>query len=170
MLAILTAVFFISCSVISKPVRNESITPLPFKTLMLEADKHIGNTIIVGGYILKTNNAVEKSTLVILQSPLGSRHEPKTKDQTEGRFIVIHKGFLDPEVYSKDRKITVAGSVVGSALEKIDGFLYPHLKIQSREIYLWPIEPYPYPDHFYDPWNCSSIDCWYWYRRHPRCW
>lgn len=159
---ILTTLFIVSCSVISKPVRNESVTPAHFKTLLLEADKHIGGTVIIGGYILETKNSVEESTLVILQSPLGLGQEVKTKDHTEGRFIVVHKGFLEPEVYSKDRKITVAGVVIGSVTMTIDGFPHPHLKIRSREIFLWPEKQYPYYNHYYDP--------WYWHRRHPYYW
>lgn len=164
---ILTTLFIVSCSVISRPVNNESISPVHFKTLLLEADKHIGDTVIMGGYILKTKNSVEESTIVILQSPLGFGHEPKTKDHTEGRFIVVHKGFLEPEVYSKDRKITVAGVVVGSVTMKIDGFPYPHLKIRSREIFLWPEKQYPYHRQYFDPWNGPNVDCWYRYQRHP---
>jgi outer membrane lipoprotein len=164
---ILTVLFIVSCSVISKPVRDESVTPTHFRTLLLEADKHIGATIIIGGYILETKNSVEESTLVILQSPLGFGQEVKKKDHSEGRFIVVHKGFLEPEVYSKDRKITVAGVVIGSVTMKIDGFPHPHLKIRSREIFLWPEKQYPYYNHYYDPWHCPSFNCRYWHRQHP---
>lgn len=167
---ILTTLFIVSCSVISKPVRNEAITPAHFKTLLQEADEHVGNTVIIGGHILETKNSVAASTLVILQSPLGLGQEPKPKDHTEGRFIVDHKGYLEPEVYSKDRKITVAGVVVGSVTLEIDGFPHPHLKIRSREIYLWPEKQQSYYYHHYDPWYCPSFNCGYWHRRHPYYW
>ena len=170
MLTMLTAVIFVSCSVISRPVRNESTSPVQFKTLLLEVDQHIGDTVIIGGYILETKNSVEASTLLILQAPLGYRQEPTTKDQSEGRFIVVHKGFLEPEIYSKDRKITVAGVVVGSVKIKIDGFSYPYLKVRSREIFLWPEPQRPSYGNYYDPWNCLNVDCWPWYRRHPYFW
>lgn len=169
-LFILTTLFFVSCSVISKSVTEQSISPVHFKTLLLEADKHIGDTVILGGYILETKNSAQESTILILQSPLGFGQEPKIKDQTEGRFIVVHNGFLEPEVYRKDRKLTVAGVVTGSVTMEIGGFPRPHLKIRSREVFLWPEKQYPYHGQYYDPWNCPNIDCWYWYRRHPYFW
>ena len=169
-LTLATAVFLVSCSVISKPVSNESISPVHFKTLLSEADQYIGDTVIIGGYILETKNSKEESTLLVLQSPLGHRQEPKTKDHTEGRFIVVHKEFLEPEIYSKDRKITVAGVVAGMVKVKIDGFSYPHLKIRSREIFLWPEKQRPFYGSYYDPWNCLHVDCWHWHRRHPYFW
>ena len=169
-LIIVTMLFIVSCSVISTQVRNESVTPAHFKTLVQEADKHIGDMVILGGYILETKNSADESTLRVLQSPLGFGQEPKSKDHTQGRFIVFYKGFLEPEVYSKDRKITVAGVIVGSVAEKIDGFLHSHLKIQGRELFLWPKEQYQYHTPYYDPWNCPHFNCWYWYRRHPYYW
>ena len=170
MLTVFTVVYLVSCAVISKPVRNESISPVPFKTLLLEADRHIGDTVILGGYILETKLSPEATTLVIFQSPLGFGQEPTTKDRTEGRIIVVHKGFLEPEVYSKDRKITVAGIVTGLVTMKTDGFPQPYLKIRSREIYLCPEKQYPPPFQYIDPWYCPDIDCWHWYRRHPYFW
>ena len=170
LIVIVTMLFIVSCSVISTRVRNDSVTPDHFKTLVSEADRYIGETVILGGYILETKNSADESTLTVLQSPLGFGQEPKSKDHTQGRFIVLHKGFLEPEVYSKDRKITVAGTVLGTVAEKIDGFLHPHVKIRSIEIYLWSKEAYPYHSPYYDRWNCPYFDCWPWYRRHPYFW
>jgi outer membrane lipoprotein len=137
-----------------------------------DGDKHIGDTVILGGYILQTDNTAEQSTLLVLQAPLGYGQEPKAKDYTQGRFIVVHEGFLEPEIYSKDRKITVAGVIIGQEKIKIDAFPQPHLKIRSREIFLWPERQTPYHDNYYDydPWFCPNFDCWPWYRRHPFFW
>ena len=141
-----------------------------FKTLVQEEDKYKGYTVILGGYILETKNLADQSTIKVLQAPLGFREEPKSKDHSEGRFIILQKGFLDPEIYSKDRKITVAGKVVGTVVEKVDGFPNPYLKIESREIYLWPeSQPY-YQSPYYDPWYYPYPYSWRWYRRHPYYW
>ena len=108
--------------------------------------------------------------IIILQTPLGFREEPKSKDHSQGRFILVQKGFLEPEVYSKDRKITVAGKVIGSVVKKVDDFSHPYLQIEGREIYLWSTNRYDYPGPYYDPWYCPYFDCWPWYRRHPYYW
>ena len=141
----------ISCTVISEPVRSEAEPPLPFKTLVAQADQYRGRTVILGGYILETRNLESETIINVLQVPLRIGEEPDFKDRSEGRFLVYQQGFLDPEIYSKDRVITVAGEVIGSGSEEIGGNRIQYLKIKSREIYLWPeYETRGYPYH---PWR-----------------
>ncbi len=167
LLAIPITLFLESCSVISQQIRTESIPPIQFKTLLLEKDKYMGNTVILGGYILETKNLADKSLIKVLQVPLGSGEKPQSKDLSEGRFIISQKGFLDPEIYNKDRKITVAGTITGTVVEKIDDYPQPYLKIKSREIYLWPKEAYYYPEPYYDPWLYPYPYYGYRYRHYP---
>jgi len=164
LLAILITVFTGSCSVISHQIKTESIPSIDFKILVQEPDNYLGDTVILGGYILETNNLTDQTIIRVLQAPLGVREEPKSRDYSEGRFMISQKGFLDPEIYSKDRKITVAGTVVGLVVEKVDNYSQPYLKIQSREIYLWPKDQGYYPDPYYEPWFYPYP--YYWYRYH----
>ena len=128
LLAILITVFTGSCSVISQQIRTESIPSVNFKILLQEPDKHLGDTVILGGYILETKNLTDQSIIRVLQAPLGFGEEPESRDYSEGRFIISQKGFLDPEIYTKDRKITVAGTVVGSVFERVkDVPKVPHI-------------------------------------------
>ncbi|NIS60627.1 MAG: hypothetical protein GTO13_07990 [Proteobacteria bacterium] len=150
-----------SCSVISRHVRTESEPAVPFKTLVQEANSYIGKTVILGGYILETKNLKDETIIEVLQTPLTFRDEPESRDLSEGRFTVSHKGFLDPEIYSENRKLTVAGILSGCWVEKVKS-----CKLESREIYVWP-EPeyeygYPYPYYDYRPSGRS------WYRHHYR--
>jgi outer membrane lipoprotein len=150
--ALLIPFFITSCAVISPQIRDESIGQVSYETLMKDVDKYKGKTVILGGYILETQNLVDKSIVKVLQVPLGFGENPKSKDMSQGRFIILQKGFLDPEVYKKDRKITVAGTVTGIVTEKVNHFAQPYLEIESREIYLWPKDEYYYPYPYYSPW------------------
>ncbi len=159
--------FITSCAVISQQIRDESIGPVPFKTLVHEASIYKGKTVILGGYILETQNLADESIIKVLQAPLGSGETPKSKDLSEGRFIIIKKAFLDPEIYSKGRKITVAGTVVGIRMEKINHFSQPYLEIKSRQIYLWPKEEYYYYQPYYNPWYYPYPFFWHPYPFYP---
>jgi outer membrane lipoprotein len=140
----------VSCTVISKPIRSEAEPPVPFRKLVAQADKFKGRTVILGGYILETTNQESGTTIKVLQVPMRIGEEPDLKDSSEGRFLVYYQGFLDPEVYSKDRVITVAGEVIGSGFEEMSRDEIQYLKIKNREIYLWPeYQTYPFP---YPPW------------------
>ncbi len=159
----------VSCAVISPQVRSEAKPPVPFKTLVAQADKFKGRTVILGGYILEIRNLESETIIKVLQVPLKTSEQPGLKDNSEGRFLVYHQGFLDPEVYSKDRAITVAGKVVGSDFEEIGGDRIQYLKIENREIYLWPeyetqprpYPPWPYPYYWYG-YPYYRYPYWYW--------
>ena len=160
---ILASMLSVSCSVISHQVRSEAAPSVPFPTLVRDADKFLGQTVILGGYILETKNLESETILKVLQTPLRLGEDPDLKKRSQGRFMVYHKGFLDPEVYSKDQVITVAGRVIGTAEENIGDEQIQYLEIETREIYLWsnykdrpsyyywpyPYYPRPYHYHYY---------------------
>jgi len=157
--------FTVSCSVISRQIKEESLPPTSFRTLLQNINEYTGKTVILGGYVLETENKTDETIIRVLQAPLSFQDKPDSKDKTEGRFIVSYKGFLDPEVYSKDRRITVAGTIIGLQTEEIGSCPYACLKIESREIHIWP--EYEYHDHFLynDPFYYSPY--YYPYRRYP---
>ena len=160
---ILALIATVSCSVISQQVRTEADSPVPFQTLIRDVDKFLGHTVILGGYILETKNLESETILKVLQTPLRLGDDPDLKKRSQGRFMVYHKGFLDPEVYAKDQVITVAGKVIGTGVEKIGDEQIQYLKIENREIYLWsnytnkPLYFYPWPYRY----NQALYPYWY---------
>ena len=151
-LATALLLFGTSCSVISREIRSEALPSVPFSELIQHTESYKGDTVIVGGYILETRNQAGSTLIKILQAPLMTGDEPRSRDYSQGRFVVEYQGFLDPAVYSKDRKVTVAGTVAGTVAETEGGYPYAYLKIKSREIYLWPKYEYRYYDPYYDYW------------------
>jgi outer membrane lipoprotein len=143
-----------ACSPISRQVQRQTID-IPFLTLMEDPERYQGETVLLGGYIIQTRVQAEQTEMLILQTPLGTGDRPREKDRGHGRILVIHDGYLDPEVYARDRAVTVAGTVVGRETQKPELCPYPCLVVQSREIHLWREEryaaPYRYPSPYYDP-------------------
>ena len=144
---------------------------MPFKALLERAELYTTKTVVLGGYILETENKAGETIIKVLQSPLGFWDEPSEKDRSEGRFIVVHKGFLDQEVYRKDRLITVAGVISGLEVDDVGSCPNACLKIESREIHLWP--EYDYRDYYYPyyddyPFYYSPAHPYYYrYRSYP---
>ena len=162
---ILASMVTVSCAVMSHQVRSEADPSVPFPTLIRDVDKFLGHTVIIGGYILETKNLESETILKVLQTPLRFGEDPDLKKRSQGRFFVYHKGFLDPEVYSKNQAITVAGRVIGTTVEKIGDEQIQYLKIENREIYLWsnytnkPLYFYPWPY----PSPRTLYPYWYWW-------
>lgn len=151
------------CTVISRKTMADALPDVTFTELCHDVDTFHGQTVILGGHVIEVRNEARQTIIVVLQTPLGSGQEPLPPDRSEGRFMLQHDGFLDPEVFAKGRTITVAGEVTGVIREPIDHEPYDYILLASREIYLWErVEdlyryPYPYRSPLYDPW----------YDRHP---
>lgn len=137
-LLLFLAIFGSSCSVISRQVRSEAEPHMSFKAIAENVYAFSGKTVILAGYVLETKPSPDETTLEVLQAPLGLRDEPKEKTQSEGRFSVLYKGLLDPEIYRKDRKITVAGTIIRPSSAETESHPWPYIKVESREIYIWP--------------------------------
>lgn len=155
--AILTA----GCSSpVSKSVRGEIDPGVSFEQLRARPESYEGKTLLLGGEILRTINRQEGTTIEVLQKRLDRWGRPRDEDDTKGRFLVFTERFLDPAVYSHGRRITVAGKVTGSQVEKIGEVDYVYPLLHEREIRLWQDRPssvpyYPYPVWYY--WGPSSL-------------
>jgi outer membrane lipoprotein len=111
---------------------------------------------MLGGEIVSTRNLAEGTLLEILHKPLDGTDRPRDTDQTEGRFMTLCEGYLDPAVYSKERQVTLAGRVLGARTDMIGEMTYVYPLLACLEIYLWP----PLSD--YRPWY--PYDYWWpWY-------
>ena len=136
--ALLSLLFLLpGCAVISRPIMNEAVKDLNFPQLVETTDTYQGKTVILGGHVVEVRNEARQTVIVVLQTPLGSGQEPQPPDRSQGRFMLKHEGFLDPEVYAKGRAITVAGRVLGTKREAIDQEPYDYVVLEAREIHLW---------------------------------
>lgn len=140
----------------SRQLRQRAVVPVPFRELLAKGGDYEGELVVLGGHILKTLNEPDGSQVTILQAPLDSRDKPKSQDLSEGRFLVRTKEFLDPEIYSKGRKVSVLGRFSGVLAQELGNRLYPYPVIEVEELRLWPKEEpriRPHWDYWHDPWH-----------------
>jgi outer membrane lipoprotein len=150
------SVWLAGCTVISRPMMAEALSDVPFDRLVTDIDTYRGETVILGGHVVEVRNEARQTVIVVLQTPLGSGQEPQPPDRSQGRFMLQHDGFLDPEVYAKGRAVTTAGRVIGTKRETIDQEPYDYVVIEAREIHLWErmedlYRYHPYRSPVYDP-------------------
>lgn len=136
---------------------------IPFDEIVKDPEAWKGNIVILSGIILDAKNTQEGTLMEILQTPADSSGKPKDMDKSKGRFMALHKGFLDVEVYRRGREITIGGEITGKKVLKIGKIDYTYPFIKVYEIHLWPIEKeervYYYPEpYWWHPW---------WYYRYP---
>jgi outer membrane lipoprotein len=147
----------------SKEFRQQVSAPIPFQELLEQAEVYKGEWLILGGYVLEVSNEPDGTLLKILQAPLDSQDKPKSRDLSEGRFLVRTEKFLDPEIYSQDRRVSVGGKVAGFQTQPLGNGTYRYPVIEAEELHLWPKQQAPARyDYWYPP--------WYFYPYYPHPW
>ena len=141
---------------VSKEFRQKASSPVDFRELLEKGERYKGERVILGGYVLEVLNGPGSTLLKVLQSPLDSEEKPKSSDLSEGRFLVRTQQFLDPEVFSQGRRVTVGGRVAGVQQGPVGKGFYQYPVIEAEELHLLPkVVPrarYPYPYYWHYPW------------------
>jgi len=128
-----------SCApVISQQTLDRVDADIRFEDLLKDPEGFTGRTVLLGGRIIDTENYPEKTLIILLQIPLGFGGRPGSETGSRGRFILSVPGFLDPEIYRRGRRITIAGPVAGKEVRRLDEIQYVYPLIQQEELYLWP--------------------------------
>jgi len=163
--ALLAGIAILATGCASIPSRSEAPEPtLEIKSVLDSPEQYTGQTVHWGGTIAKVENKSETTEIEIVSRQLGKKGRPKLNDKTAGRFIAVFDEFLDPGVYTKDRQITVQGTVAGTKDGKIGDYVYTYPIVTADTHTLW--EPLKKQIHYYDPyWDHWFYDP-YFYRRH----
>lgn len=148
---LLLLIVFSGCTPISKELRAQTDRTLSFQQVFQNPEAYKNKIVIWGGEIIETINQKDGTTLiVILQRPLDWMEEPKFQ-RSEGRFVILVEGYVDPYVFRRGRRITAAGEILGRKVMRLGEWEYPYPFLQSKQLYLWGEYYYsPYP---YYPWG-----------------
>ena len=159
-LALLLATVSVGC-VTSAPLAPEPDVTL--SKLTVEEARQTApvapQTVRWGGTIVGIVNTEDNKTQVeIVSRPLQRSGRPINNDRTDGRFIAEFNDFLDPEIYTTGRDL----SVIGTVTDIVDGrigeteYRFPLLLVTDHR-YWKPAPPreyyyHPIHDHYhYDP-------------------
>lgn len=120
-------------------------------------DKNAQNNspIRLGGIIIDVENKENYSLVQALFYPLNRVGEPQLDKSnggrsSGGRFVVKSADFFDPIIYTKNRKITVVGTLNGEIERTVGERIIRVPLILSSNVHLWPREKfYDHNDHYY---------------------
>ncbi len=150
--------FLTNCAghIVSAQMRLEANPALTFGEVQADPDRYLGNIVIWGGVIIETENRQEATYIKMLQTPLRRGEVPMNAEASLGRFLIKSPRYLDPEIYSKGRKLTVAGEIIGKEVLPIGEISYTYPLLLAKELHL--IEEIPSPVIYYPP------PYWYYWR------
>ena len=141
---------------ISDDLRKNIDHSASLETISRNPNRFTNQNVMFGGVIVATRNFPEKTEIEVIQKNLDSLGYPSRGDETEGRFIFVKQGFLEPEIFSKGRYITGAGKLAGTKNGKIGNLEMELPLIEVAELRLWedlskvPYGSYSFP-YYYGP-------------------
>jgi outer membrane lipoprotein len=158
--------------VVSETLRQQAQPPVSFAELRTDPGGYKGRTVILGGEILQTTNLRDATRIEVLQRPLNVSESPQLTDATGGRFMALCKEYLDPAVYAQERRITVAGQVMGTYEGKVGEADYTYPLISCEETHVFPsataellrnaANPWWYTRPYYYPWVVGAYPYPFW--------
>jgi outer membrane lipoprotein len=122
---------------LSKQARTQVTIKIGFSELISNPDKYIGETVLLGGEIIETRPAKNRSEIMVLQLPLDSEAQPMPKSRSKGRFLIQSDQFLDPEIYKKGRRLSLVGRIIGKEIRPIGNFDYTYPLFEPIEMKVW---------------------------------
>ncbi len=159
----------LSCApVIRQDLIDQATKDIPLSKIRKNPDLYRGRLFIFGGIIVSTKITEKGSLIEAVHVPVDSRGNLKDVDRSEGRFLAIYpedKGLLDPLIYKKERKITLAGELIETQTGKLGDLQYTYPLFEIKDIYLWEERKDYYQDPFYPPWYYRP-----WHYHYPYPW
>lgn len=133
---LLTATLFLTaCTSIPEQLRGDYPELQP-----KDSDQATINTLVRwGGVILDTRPEEDHTCFEILSRQLQQSMRPANVDQTLGRFIACKPGFYDPEVFKKDREVTLTGRIIHIDTRQVGEFDYRFPIVDIEFMALWPV-------------------------------
>lgn len=139
-----------ACSTGKPSLFATSANDISYQQLSRQVEQFQHQTVRWGGVIVEVENAEDLARLTVVHFPLTRYGKPITSENSDGRFVVLSEGFLDPIIYAKGKLITVIGQVEGSETQQIDKRTLTLPVIRLQENHLWP-ESYAESSRAYNP-------------------
>lgn len=153
--------FFITgCASSQEAGESSAASQVSFSQVKAAPDSFKGQSVVFGGKVLSARRLKEGTRIEILQLPLDRSGYPGTDlMQSQGRFVAMHKDFLDPATLPYGTRVTVTGEMTGSVTLPLDETEYIYPVVEARHIQVWAavdnaaprMQPYMGPSFYGGP-------------------
>lgn len=120
--------------------RTEGVSDLTPESTLADGESAQGERVLWGGRILAVRPLEHGTQLELLAFPLRRNHMPDQNQSSQGRFLVMHSGFLEPADWSPDRLVTVSGVLDGFEDARIGEATYRYPVVRPDDLHLWPAD------------------------------
>lgn len=120
-------------------VRPQStpIAAMPYE-VTTEPERYLDSTVVWGGAILKIENLPGYTEVTVLAYPLDDDQRPLIRAPTQGRFIIMLPGYVEPHDYPQGRYLTLEGRLAGTRAGQVEQHDYVFPLVRVGHVHLWP--------------------------------
>lgn len=163
--ALAAAALVTGCVTVPEPLEGEySESFFPEQA----TSRSVGARVRWGGSVVETRPGEEQTCIEMLARELDPSARPRESDRGHGRFIACRSEFIDPEIFTNGRDVTVVGTLEGFRDGNVGDYLYEYPVVDADAVYLWPerVDAYRYDRGWYYPgWGFPYH--WPYYYRYP---
>lgn len=125
------------CATAPSQLQAPSVDAPGIKQVRADAESNLNKSVRWGGTVAGVQNLDGQTRVEIIAKPLLRNGEPDSRQASEGRFIAVFDGFLEPSDYKKNSTLTVVGVVTGTELGKVGEAEYDFPQVQATAHQLW---------------------------------
>lgn len=121
------------------PIRDTAnVSTLRPLDVQQQPTRNDGAEVLWGGRIVAFDHRSGHAEIEVVSYPLARDQSPLTEAPSEGRFMLVLSGFVEPLDYAVGRHLTVRGTLAGmhEGLVQEQPYVYP--VVQGREVHVWP--------------------------------
>lgn len=97
-----------------------------------------GAEVVWGGRIVAVENREDTTEVEVVAYPLDRDQQPSPEQPTEGRFLLVLPGFVEPFDYPHGRHLTVHGVLAGTRVGRVQEHEYLYPLVRARAVHVWP--------------------------------
>ncbi|GAB4250139.1 MULTISPECIES: Slp family lipoprotein [Deferrisoma] len=149
--------------------RTDDEVPPRFSHLLAEADRRVGQFVVIGGVVEEVRATETGTELRLLHKPIDGWDRPRTDRLGDGRILAQYDAELDPRLFSPGRAVTVVGELAGTAERTEGDATRRYLVVKAAEVRAWSRRelartPFSRAEAWYPPWYDPAVGTrpWWW--------
>ncbi len=103
-------------------------------------EANLNKSVRWGGTVAGVQNLDGQTRIEVIAKPLLRNGQPDNRQASQGRFVAVFDGFLEPSDFQANKSVTIVGVVTGSELGKVGEAEYDFPRLKATGHQLWSAE------------------------------
>lgn len=122
----------------STPLKLEGVNRTVSPAMVSAEHPYTNMRVVWGGMIIRTQPLKQSTQIEVLAYPVSDNGEPDRQTASQGRFLIVRQGFLEPADFAPGRWLSVVGTIGQAQTGSVGAASYRFPVIQPEQLYVWP--------------------------------